>query len=83
MHALYSWTDSGGVPKMALRGDEVELSGDELERAERLGAVTEDPLPDGGATVPQPTPPVATAEAGKLLDAPAEKPARRPTAAKD
>ncbi len=76
VHALYSWIDSDGVPKMALRGEEVELSGGELERAERLGAVTEDLL-SGAATVPQPEPPVAAADAGKLLEEPAAKPTAR------
>lgn len=78
VHALYSWTDADGTPRMALRGQEVDLSGGELERAERLGAVQDGPLVLG-APVVEPAPPVAAADAGKLL----EKPAARKPAAKD
>lgn len=83
VHALYSWIDADGVPHMALRGEEIELSGAELERADKLGAVSEDGVDLSPGPVLQPAPPVAAADAGKLLDAPAEKPARRPAASKD
>lgn len=87
VHALYSWTDEDGLPRMALRGEEVELGGKELERAERFGAVVEGDLPaaeggfpEGGPVV-APVLPVDPAEAGKLLDE--KKPAARKPAAGD
>jgi hypothetical protein len=83
VHALLSYADAKGRSRMALRGSVVELSGEELERAERIGAVSEDGAELSPGPVLQPAPPVAADDAGKLLDAPAEKPATRKPAAKD
>lgn len=41
-HAVFSYTDPKGVLRTAVRGDTIELSGDELERAERFEAVAKD-----------------------------------------
>jgi hypothetical protein len=67
-HALFSWHDAKGAHKMALRGTEIDLSGDELKRAEELGAVVEGALEHLHVPVIAPTPPVDPAVAGELND---------------
>lgn len=55
VHALLTYSDENGHELMALRGQEVELGDEELERAERFGAVVEGPLPAApGAPVLEP-----------------------------
>lgn len=69
-HALFTYSDDKGLPRMALRGQEIELTGDELRRAEELGAVVEGPLEDGVHTpVIEPKLPVDPAVAGELNEA--------------
>jgi hypothetical protein len=41
-HAVFAYVDPKGVYRMAVRGDTIELDGDELERAERFGSVAKD-----------------------------------------
>lgn len=56
-HALLNYQDSKGRRRMALRGAKVQLEGEELERAERIGAVVEGELdrpPVPAATAPRP-----------------------------
>jgi hypothetical protein len=93
-HAMLSYHDKDGLPRMALRGEKVQLEGDELARAERLGAVVEGDLdqpPVPAATAPRPpTDPGASdvdldaeerqAEEGTGADEqPEEKPTEKPT----
>lgn len=68
-HALFTYQDEKGGQRMALRGQEIELSGDELKRAEELGAVVDGDLdgPTGGPVV-APTPPVDPEVAGELTE---------------
>jgi hypothetical protein len=40
-HAVFSFVDPKGVYRLAVRGDEIEIDGDELARAERFDAVVE------------------------------------------
>jgi len=43
-HALFSYRNADGVKLTAFRGQEIDLDGKELERAERLQAVVEGEL---------------------------------------
>jgi hypothetical protein len=54
---MLSYRDPSGQPRMALRGEKVDLEGDGLTRAEELGAVVTGELdqpPVPAATAPRP-----------------------------
>jgi hypothetical protein len=81
---MLSYRDNDGQPRMALRGEKVDLEGDELTRAEELGAVVTGELdqpPVPAATAPRP--PTDPGASGVDLEAeerqPAEEQSDNPT----
>lgn len=86
-HALIYYRDSEGIERIARRGETVDLEGKEVARLDKLGAlVPEGDEVDLPVTVPQPAPPVAPADAGRLNEKPKadaeEKSPRRPATPK-
>lgn len=75
--ALHTYRTSDGKSRMARRGDEIELDGDELERAQRLGAITDEEIEPPAGPVREPLPPIDPADAGAL---PGDEQVERPTA---
>lgn len=65
VHAVLTYTRPDGSTATALRGETVELTADELARAEKHGAVVDGPLPPAGPPAGRATPDeVARARAG-------------------
>lgn len=84
VHALFTYRDSDGVQQTALRGQTVELTDEELKRAERLEAVGPEQAPielRAEETVRQPLPPTEVLAVGEQADdvEKPEKPAARRT----